>query len=310
MMRTVLLCCPRQSGGVMNVFRVVRGHLERAGFRVELVAGWWSLLGALRRHRGAPVICALGFSLLALVRRNVILTLHGFPCAEDGRLSAWTKNLIFRLSASRARTVVAVSELTRIVNRKVLGIRVDTVIPNPVEVVDVASGFRPGRRVVFVGRLVHAKRVREIAQAARTLLGEGWNGEVHFFGDGPLRTELEGSGSGFFLHGWRDLAEIVRHLGPSSVFISLNEFEPFGLTAFEAAQTGAVVCLPRYGGHAPYLLGYGRKVEVDNADEPAAVERALRAAVAEAAVQTVSASRWDASRHNAEVARRYAELVS
>jgi glycosyltransferase involved in cell wall biosynthesis len=98
-------------------------------------------------------------------------------------------------------------------------------------------GLKPESRVVlFVGRLVEVKGVRELLRAARLLLAQQAGLEVVLVGEGPLRRPLEEQAAG-------ELAAHVRFAGVQ---------KPEAVARWMAAAD--VVCLPSHSEGCPNVV--------------------------------------------------------
>ena len=108
--------------------------------------------------------------------------------------------------------------------------------------------------VVFIGRLVEAKGVREVLALAQRLRREVPGACVAMIGDGPMRSELEralaGSDAGNVeLAGFVSEAEKWRRLRSASLFVSPSREEGWGIAVGEALIAGVpalVYDLPAY----------------------------------------------------------------
>lgn len=119
----------------------------------------------------------------------------------------------------------------------------------------------PGRKdaegepsVVFIGRLVEAKGVRDVLALAQRLRRDVPDARVAMLGDGPMRAELEGTlaasdASNVELAGFVSEAEKWRRLRSADLFVSPSLEEGWGIAVGEALSAGVpavVYDLPAY----------------------------------------------------------------
>lgn len=103
--------------------------------------------------------------------------------------------------------------------------------------------------VLFVGRLIERKRVRELVRAVLELLGEGLSLRCCIVGDGPLKEELMGTvrespfASRFDFRGWlRPLsAELFQTYREADMLVLPSVAEGLPLVLLEAMASGVAV---------------------------------------------------------------------
>jgi glycosyltransferase involved in cell wall biosynthesis len=178
-----------------------------------------------------------------------------------------------------------------------------------------AEGHEQRRRVVFAGRVVHAKGLHVLVRAARAVeaeflvYGEGWALD-------PARSLARRIGvqERFSFRGWLAPDELARELAEASVVAMPSVWpEPFGLVGIEAFSCGRPVVASATGGVRDWL-----EDGVSGLAVPAGDERALAAALAQlladperqrrmgAAGAKMVAERFTAERHVAALREAYA----
>ena len=114
-------------------------------------------------------------------------------------------------------------------------------------------------KIMSVGRLIPLKGVKYTIQAFARFLESGGDGELHIYGDGPLRSELESLvtslttndqrlTTNIFLHGNVPNSEILAALDSADVLIHSSFREGGSWTILEAMAHGVpVICQDRAG---------------------------------------------------------------
>jgi D-inositol-3-phosphate glycosyltransferase len=209
-------------------------------------------------------------------RAPLVVTAHGQDVRNIGVLpgvAAATRYVVRRASA-----VVAVSGyLRRELEEKIPAARGKTeVIDSGVDLVrfpllEARSDSGDGPALLCVGGLTERKNVVRLARAFARL-GEG---TLTFAGDGPLRSELEGT-AGVTMLGSVPHARIPELLAASDVLCQPSLVEPFGQALLEAMACGRSVVATAVGG-PPEFVTPDAGVLVDPTDEGALVA-ALRTA--------------------------------
>jgi glycosyltransferase involved in cell wall biosynthesis len=225
--------------------------LQMNRFRRWLVRG----LHAYAERYGMPhayhAMCALpaGWacaSLPASLARPVVLTEHTGPFSLV--LGAKQGEPYMREAFESAAAAVAVSELSRSqmieagVRREIL------VCPNPIATCFTAPVIedRPPSspvRALFLGRLCIEKGVKELLDAAKSMIGIEW----HFAGDGPLLAEAKAalpdnpSGPRAVFHGFVERPALANLIAQSDLLVLPSHGEIFGMAVAEALCMGLPV---------------------------------------------------------------------
>ena len=117
------------------------------------------------------------------------------------------------------------------------------VIPNTVHLNKDSFSSLTNKRVLFVGRFDYQKRVSEIIEIWSTLYSDNLDWELHIYGDGILRDELEQKvqklNINIYIH--QPTKDIFDCYINSSFLVSTSLFEPFGLVIPEAMSCGVPV---------------------------------------------------------------------
>ena len=167
------------------------------------------------------------------------------PLAPGGQL-------VERIVAAVPQHPVAVSSVTadQVDNHRPGG-RPTRVLPNGVDVNHVRSvePAADGFDVVFIGRLVSAKRVDRLLKVLAEIDGV----TLGVIGDGPERTALAETAQSLgiadrvtFLGELDDGDAVLAHLRAAPVFASASEREGFGITAIEAMAAGCTTVVTRH----------------------------------------------------------------
>lgn len=203
--------------------------------------------------------------VLPIARRcdlPLVVTAHGFDVTswhtEPGPLGVLRRRRL-RAVMDQAHTLVAVSEFIK--QRLIaLGAPEEKVVVLPIGVPTAAP--RPAPRlgapeIVFVGRLVEKKGVRDLLTAV-SLIDPALRPRVNIVGDGPLRHELQNLASELGIeavfHGQADPAMVRDALAKASFFVAPSktaasgDSEGFGMVFLEAALAELPIVAYRHGG--------------------------------------------------------------
>jgi glycosyltransferase involved in cell wall biosynthesis len=269
-------------GGAMHVCP----HLAAAVRRVDA-----DVVHAHNYHSFPLLFAALG----AGDRRFVATThYHGASAdsVRDRLLSLY--HPLGRWAVRRADAVVAVSDWER--ERLAADFGVDaTVIPNGLDVDRFASAEPPARDrpyLLTVGRLEEYKGVQHAIRALSDLPGY----DLLVAGSGPYREELERTAAGA---GVADRVEFLGYVDDdalpglyagAAVYLTLSEFESYGMTVAEALAAGTS-CVVRESGA---LVDWAGRPGCVGVDSVAPVDVAAAVGAASEAVPDASALLgWD-----------------
>lgn len=184
----------------------------------------------------------------------------GIPGLGSGLIGSLKRSMLLSSDAIVAMSLESLAELKSVkfpLSRVLLtpnGIRIES---NSVQDLAPKNSLIP--RVVFVGRLVPQKGIKDLLNAWKILKNKSINAELEIFGDGPLYQDL--------IKNSLDLgvADSVRFRGHiNNVSDRLNEMDVFVLPSYiegnsnallEAMVTGLPIVASRVGG-APMQVGY------------------------------------------------------
>ena len=243
----IVIYVPRCQGGVRNVTLSLAESIRSKGIDVFTVHDHYSLLSFSIRYffatrRRPSAILSLSSGIFAPLFERSVYILHGFPVKPlYGFFRAESLKVCARLASLSGAKTSAVSYLTKNIFQRIYGIHVDFVIPN-----GVSSHFHSApspslpkaKRVLYLGRLSSNKGVLELAAAffSSSLPSKGY--QLWIAGSGPLGGRLaelaSSSGSVVYLGEVDEDVKMNLYLD-SEIFVSLNDFEPFGVTAIEAS---------------------------------------------------------------------------
>lgn len=160
-------------------------------------------------------------------------------------------------------------------------IRGEAAYPGKIEPRNYEGGSHP-LRVMSVGRLIPLKGVKYTIAGFLDFLKGGGKGELHIYGDGPLRKELEALaaksifGSMIHFHGNVPNEKVIQALSISDVLVHASFREGVSWTILEAMAQGLpVVCQNRAGMKDLVVDGCGERIS-------AATPAALREEIANA----------------------------
>jgi glycosyltransferase involved in cell wall biosynthesis len=270
--KEVLILGPDSVGGVCEVNRSLSYGFGLKNIRRRLVCThiqvFLTIIKNWNTRNDFLVISSLAFGFYNIFFKKSIFILHGYPYRRNLTLTKYLLNIIGHMVLCKISSrVVAVSNLTKYVWENHLGVKVDAVIHNPYTCglkesqQRVTAKFNNNcdgvRNVVYLGRIVGSKNLVQIFKAIRS---------VRDSSDLIIKFHIVGGGhdlkaiSSAFTHCDNIFYDVVSQskkfdiLKLCDCFISLNEGEPFGLTALEAGVMKLNCVLPRIGGHNEFLV--------------------------------------------------------
>lgn len=123
-------------------------------------------------------------------------------------------------------------------------------------------------KIVAVGRMIPHKGFEYAIKGFNQFVANGGEGELHLFGDGPLRKRLEGLGGKLIFHGNVPNAEVHKMLGCADVFLHGSFIEAAAWSILEAMIHGVpVVCQDRSGMADMVTAETGAKVKAEDPNE-------------------------------------------
>lgn len=228
------------------------------------------ILSAIRDARPNLIHAHFAFDA-RLVRRAarrlgvpLIVTVHGNDVTAGPRrrgLRGWAARIRIRRTLKNADIVIAVSEFIKDAAIRAGAIPARTLVHHigiPLPLDPPAPAEPPRWDIIFVGRLVEKKGVRDLLRALVLLDAQGITPSVGIVGDGPLREEIVDEAEPFGLR-----IEFLGSLPPESVHAALQaarlfvapsrtaasgDSEGFGMVFLEAAAHGLPTVAYRHGG--------------------------------------------------------------
>lgn len=319
-----------QGGALVNL-RKHRGNLlklpplvfaEWAAIMRRLAGGRYDLLHS---HWMLPQ----GFAgVLAAKTQRVphVITVHGGDAfALRGSFLARFKRFALRhadaVTVNSSVTEVAVRQLgpgLTPVHRIPMGVSIARVSSESPDVVGIKARYchADGPLLVFVGRVVEEKGVRDLIDAVATLRADLPDVRALVIGEGQDRAELEiytatiGLAEHVKFTGWVQSVDVPNYMAAADIFVGPSRqsgdgwVEAQGLTFLEAMVAGVPVIATRLGGIVDSIENGVTGILVDER-APAQIANAVRFLVADArfTAQLVEAAR-------ADVISRFSRLVS
>lgn len=246
-----------------------RPHKNAYPFNVESI---WNLK-AIRNFKADVLISSLDYSLIISffnLKCKKIHILHGFTNFKSYSLfKLCLMHCIDKYIREKFNVLLSNSEFTRDINEEIYDIKSDGTFSIGIEEAQLnkimsSSKTQEKKNLLYVGRIVPAKGV-EKAIKAFILSNSGQNFNIVGYGAelSKLKKDYFNWKSVIFLGpiGHNRIQDIYEH---SKAFISLNPFEPFGITYEEAIANGLFVIAPKTGGQVDFLKQFpGRYKLVD-----------------------------------------------
>jgi glycosyltransferase involved in cell wall biosynthesis len=301
----ILISGGREIGGIGSFADSLREGFTALGIAAEILPpfGIFRRVRELRDPKILKILSTTAVFAAPFARRTICMA-HGFPCvAHQGWLRTLAVIASFKLATVFHGTqLVCVSDYSALHLQSIFGLRVDSVIRNPVHPMfleEAPEADRERNAMIYVGRLHSAKNIDRLLPAMRDLLDENSGLQICIVGEGPLRPALESLAGGDnrieFLGGL-PLRQVLGRLRCSRVFVSGNPTEPFGIVYLEALSQGCAVAMPASGGGleiAPELIGrqiFLFPTAMEREDIASALRKALKAEPVIATLSNYSAS--------------------
>lgn len=216
-----------------------------------------------------------------------IYVLHGFFEREYyGLIKSTIYTIVQKYILKYSDFVISNSFFTKMINQKFFGIKTDFV-----QHLGVSESFLRELQVqdqhqstiktdyVFIGRLVSAKGIINLIEAAKILKNKNFEFNLKIVGDGPLRKYIEDQKEEYDLSiellGRKTHQEIVSIYHESEYFISLNSSEPFGIVFLESLISGCKIICPYTGGQIETLKDYANSVMFVNESNPSDIANGI-----------------------------------
>lgn len=215
-----------------------------------------------------------------------VYVLHGFFEQEYyGGLKSAINTRVQKYMLKYSDVVVANSYFTKMINQKFFGIKSDfvqhlAVSEDFLEQLDImGQGRRSEGSYIFVGRLVEAKGIRQIVEAAKVLESKNFEFNLKIVGEGPLKEYIQKQREKYDLPiellGRKNQQEIVRMYQENDCFISLNPSEPFGIVFLESLISGCKIICPHTGGQIEFLRKYNESVSLVDESDPSDIANSM-----------------------------------
>lgn len=222
--------------------------------------------------RKAPFMAAA-----RLFRRPVLVHLHGGEFIDfiDVRLSGWRQRYALGLLRDAA-AAFALTEVSAAWLRARAGLKTVEVFPNPIAGA-APLPRRPGRSVLFLGRLEEKKGVFDLIRAFAAVQAQSPDARLVLAGDGDadgaraLAAELGVAGC-VRLPGWVEADARAALLAEAAVFVLPSHKEQMPMSILEAMMATVPVVATDVGA-VPHMLDQGKCgfiVEVSNIPQLAA----------------------------------------
>jgi glycosyltransferase involved in cell wall biosynthesis len=258
----IYLLYPDNNGGVKEVCKSLEVGFAEHAIAVESVTSFKKAFKEVFKSRWSKnkylFITNLDYGCMGLFAKHSLFIIHGYPYFRNlGVIQYYTKAFFHYLFSRFNTKTVAVSFLTRYICENHLGITIDKVILNPLPVnYKQIKVSKNKNSIVYIGRIVESKGLKVVLEAIKLLRNEvEYSIQFNIIGEGPLLTEykLNYAHSDNVFYGYVEDEVKYEILDRTSVFVSLGEGEPFGITALEASCSGLRCVLPLYGGHAEFV---------------------------------------------------------
>lgn len=252
--------------GILTFNKSLFSEFKEIGYHVEFIyyENIVSLIVNLIKDllKGNISIISFRQSLLSFINfRRCVLMLHGFPNFED--YNYVSHNLIYlvtKLGAFCSQSVVANSYLTKHINKKFFNIKSDYIwneyLNYSVNEIDDSNYFKRGNnknskpRLLFVGRITAAKGINAIISGLSGI--EQVFDKITFVGPIDKSVDIRLHKNICFA-GPVNHSEVQEFYDHADIFISMNFFEPLGITYFEAIKNNLQVIIPKTAGAVDFL---------------------------------------------------------
>lgn len=188
------------------------------------------------------------------------------PAPWAARLRKKCRAILFRTSELASAVILEQHQLTAVIPETAYA---GEIIPR------LYKTDRHPLKIMSVGRLIPLKGVKYAIQAFAKFVETGGEGELHIYGDGPLRSELESlaaslttNDSLIIFHGNVPNAEILTALDSADILVHSSFREGGSWTILEAMAHGVpVISQDRAGMKDMVTAECGTKIRAANPDE-------------------------------------------
>ena len=145
--------------------------------------------------------------------------------------------------------------------------------PEPFQVIyEKRKTISPAQKILYIGRYLEVKGVRELWAAFMDLSNEFPEWELHCIGGGEL-WDCRAIHPKIFHHGFKQPAELVPLIEDASCFVMPSKKEPWGVVLHEMAIAGLPLLAAKNVGASSQFLEHGKNGIIF---EPSAVKEALQ----------------------------------
>ena len=275
--KIIVIMFPDKKGGVRSFCESIADGFEILGYKVLLCNNYFSAIYYwLRYWANVMFITNLNYCIFGFFKKKSIFILHGYPRYDVAGFKKYIKVFLgHQVGVISNRKCVAVSRLVNIVNLHYFGIKTDKVIYNPVRKNFLKKNLSIIKEkkdiITYIGRIEKEKNIENIIIAFQCSNIIKNNFSLIICGDGSQLEYMKSkySNSNIQFKGYLEINMVRDILSKSKIFISLSDFEPFGISIAEAAMlnnyivttptTGIIEILPQ--------LNYKLVKNPDNIDE-------------------------------------------
>ena len=245
-----------------------------------------NFISASRIKNVDVIICSLQYIMyMPIIKAKCkIAFLHGFfQFAHYGMLKTLAAVTFQKVFFRFADFVVSNSRFTSLVNSEMYGIKSDGYVHLGVSYdykehlknVQEKVYNRKPYTLLYTGRLVKPKRIDNLIRAVHVLKEKyQLDVQLNIVGEGEFKGELSslveelGLCESVCFANRKSQEEIAGEYLSNSIFVSLNPFEPYGITFCEALMAGCKIICPDTGGQVEVLSQYADRVKMVHEDEP------------------------------------------
>lgn len=230
-----------------------------------------------------------------------IYFLHGyFNQRYYGAIKAFIAVLYQKMLIRHCDLVFANSYFTAMINSEFFGIETDAVFHLGVSEqflknVEEGETIKEPKSILFVGRLVTAKRIMKLIEAIRILEKDDIGYKLYIIGDGPLWDGItqciKSEGLNIEMLGRQDQNTTSDYYKRSEIFVSLNPSESFGIVFQEALLSKCKIVCPNTGGQVEYLYKWGNSVTFVNSKSDQSIADGIKNMLAVKEAPLLSGSR-------------------
>jgi glycosyltransferase involved in cell wall biosynthesis len=248
---------PKKNGGVYVVMSNLADSFESKGILVTRSYSIWNMIKSSFISKSTYYLLSThSFILFFLFSRKSVFILHGFPVfGAHSFFQRFFLRYLPHLNYLFGGKNIAVSYLTRAIYEKIFNVPVHECIHNGID--NYYNNFqlsrsKPRNNIVYVGRLDENKGIQRIIDAFQSISDTSY--KLILIGDGPLKKPLlKLNSERIVVLGFLSEDEKVKYLSEADIFISLNDFEPMGITFLEAAVLQCKIVAPFAGGFHEFV---------------------------------------------------------